>query len=161
MNAPSLLRFRGRVAAPIMALEPLAYLALRAIFGAVMMTHGVPKLLGMPHGSMSDPMAGATRLIETVLHLPFAAQLAWLVAGLEAVGGAMLVVGLATRPVAALMTVQMAAICFIHRAHFAWIDRGMEYPLVLLGVAFLLCARGSGPLSLDARLTGKAAGVQS
>ncbi|KAA0180950.1 DoxX family protein [Cupriavidus gilardii] len=132
--------------------EPVAYLLLRVVFGIVMMTHGLPKLLGTSHGSMADPMAGATRLIDEVLHLPGAPVLAWLVAVLETFGGAMLVAGAWTRPLAALMTVQMIAICYIHRQHFAWIDRGMEYPLVLLAVVLLIAARGGGAWSVDAAL---------
>ncbi|UZN52419.1 DoxX family protein [Cupriavidus cauae] len=132
--------------------EPVAYLLLRIVFGIVMMTHGLPKLLGTSHGSMADPMAGATRLIAEVLHLPGAPVLAWLVAVLETFGGAMLVAGAWTRPLAALMTVQMIAICYIHRQHFAWIDRGMEYPLVLLAVVLLIAARGGGAWSVDAAL---------
>ncbi|AGW90941.1 MULTISPECIES: DoxX family protein [Cupriavidus] len=130
-------------------LEPLAYALLRAVFGLVMMTHGLPKLLGTSHGSMANPMAGATNLIANVLHLPMAPQIALAVALLETIGGAMLVAGVLTRPVAALMTVQMAVICYIHRQHFAWIDRGMEYPLVLLVVVLLLAARGAGAWSVD------------
>ncbi len=132
--------------------EPVAYLLLRVVFGIVMMTHGLPKLLGTGHGSMADPMAGATRLIDEVLHLPGAPVLAWLVAVLETFGGAMLVAGAWTRPLAALMTVQMIAICYIHRQHFAWIDRGIEYPLVLLAVVLLIAARGGGAWSVDAAL---------
>lgn len=136
-------------------LEPAAYLLLRIVFGIVMMTHGLPKLLGTSHGSMADPMAGATRLIAEVLHLPGAPVLAWLVAALETFGGTMLVAGALTRPLAALMTVQMLVICYIHRQHFAWIDRGMEYPLVLLVVVLLIAARGGGAWSIDAVLAAR------
>lgn len=136
-------------------LEPSAYLLMRVVFGIVMMTHGVPKLLETSHGSMADPMAGATRLIAEVLHLPGAPVLAWLVAVLETFGGAMLIAGVFTRPLAAVMTLQMIAICYIHRQHFAWIDRGMEYPLVLLSVALLIAARGGGAWSLDAILAAR------
>ena len=55
----------------------------------------------------------------------------------------------------ALMTLQMIAICYIHREHFAWIDRGMEYPLVLLSVALLIAARGGGAWSLDGALAAR------
>lgn len=130
-------------------LEPLAYAMLRAAFGLVMMTHGLPKVLGIGHGSMADPLGGATRLIAEVLHLPFAPQVAYAVGLFETLGGLLLAAGLLTRPLAALMAVQMLVICYIHRAHFAWIDRGMEYPLVLLFVATLIAARGGDQLSMD------------
>jgi putative oxidoreductase len=137
---------------PVGRLEPAAYAVLRAVFGLVMMTHGLPKVLGIGHGSMANPLAGATRLIAEVLHLPFAPQLAYAVGLFEAIGGLLLVAGLLTRPVAALMALQMLVICYIHRAHFAWIDRGMEYPLVLLFVATMIAARGGDRWSLDRRL---------
>jgi putative oxidoreductase len=120
--------------------ESVAYGVLRASFGIIMVTHGLPKLLGLPHGSMADPMAGATRLIETVLHLPAAPALALLAA-----------LGLFTRPIAALMAVELAAICYVHAPTWAWIDRGMEYPLLMLCVAVLIAARGSGSDAVPSR----------
>lgn len=38
-------------------------------------THGWPKLLGLPHGSMANPMAVSVELIDTVLDLRLAPQL--------------------------------------------------------------------------------------
>jgi putative oxidoreductase len=67
--------------------EPLAYALLRAVFGLTIVTHGVPKLMGVPHGSMTNPMRGSIDLIEKVLNLPFAPQLAAFVAALETFGG--------------------------------------------------------------------------
>ena len=66
--------------------EPITYALLRIAFGLSILTHGIPKLLGMPHGSMADPMAGTTNLIGNVLGLPFAPQLAIFVALLETFG---------------------------------------------------------------------------
>lgn len=132
--------------------EPLAYLLLRLGFGLMLMTHGVPKLLGMSHGSMADPMAGSVNLIAHVLHLPAAPLIGWLIALLEGVGGLMLALGLMTRGLAAMVTVQMLVICWLLGPTFPWIDRGFEYPLMLALIAFLLLMRGGGPMSLDARL---------
>ena len=47
--------------------EPLAYALLRAGFGVIMLTHGLPKLLGNAHGSMADPMAASINLIQNRL----------------------------------------------------------------------------------------------
>lgn len=69
------------------ATQPLAYALLRAAFGSTIVTHGIPKLLGIPHGSMADPMGGSISLINKVLNPPFAPQLAKAVALLEAFGG--------------------------------------------------------------------------
>ncbi|HEY5751616.1 MAG TPA: hypothetical protein VIT21_00565 [Chthoniobacterales bacterium] len=50
------------------AAGPVSSSLLRAAFGIIMMTHGIPKLLAISHGSMANPMAGSIRLIENVLH---------------------------------------------------------------------------------------------
>jgi putative oxidoreductase len=132
--------------------EPLSYALLRAAFGLTIVTHGVPKLLGVPHGSMADPMAGSTHLIGTVLGLPFAPALALFVALLETFGGLAVAAGLATRLVAPMLAVQMAAICLALGPTYPWIDRGIEYPLLLGVVALAIAMRGGGPWSVDRRL---------
>jgi putative oxidoreductase len=129
--------------------ERASYAVLRAGFGLVILTHGVPKLLRIPHGSMTDPFAGATRLIETSLGLPFAPQLALLITGLETVGALALALGLFTRLLAPMFAVQMLVICIALRANFAWIDRGWEFPLVLGLIALFIAFRGGGEWSLD------------
>ena len=77
--------------------ESALYAVLRIVFGIVLFTHGLPKALGTSHGSMADPMAGSINLIQNVLGLPFAPQLAFLVMLLETGGAIMLVLGLCTR----------------------------------------------------------------
>lgn len=131
-------------------LEPLGYLLLRIAFGLMLMTHGLPKLLGRSHGSMADPMAASVHLIGNVLHLPAAPLIAWLIALLEGVGGLMLVLGFLTRGVAPMVTVQMLVISWLLAPTFPWIDRGFEYPLMLAFMALFLGVRGSGPFSVDA-----------
>jgi putative oxidoreductase len=132
-------------------LEPLAYMLLRIGFGLTLVTHGVPKLLGRSHGSMADPMAASTNLIANVLQLPGAPLIAWAVALLEGVGGLMLAAGLLSRLVAPLVLVQMLVICYLLGPTYPWIDRGIEYPVVLALLAFYIACRGSGRGSLDAR----------
>lgn len=133
-------------------LEPLSYLLLRVAFGLIMVTHGLPKILGTSHGSMANPMAGSINLIANVLHLPAAPVFAWLVALLEGVGGLLLALGFLTRPVAALMAVQTAAICYVLGPTFPWIDRGFEYPLLMCLVCICFAIRGGGRGSVDWRL---------
>jgi putative oxidoreductase len=140
-----------RVRAFFERLEPVAYLLLRIGFGLTLMTHGVPKLLGASHGSMADPMAASTNLIANVLQLPGAPLIAWAVALLEGVGGLMLALGLLSRLVAPLVLVQMLVICYLLGPTYPWIDRGIEYPVVLALLAFYIACRGSGRVALDAR----------
>ncbi len=137
-------------------LEPWSYLLLRVAFGLMLMTHGLPKMLGRSHGSMADPMAGSVHLIGNVLHLPAAPAIGWFVALLEGVGGLMLAAGLLTRLVAPMVVVQMLVICWLLAPTFPWIDRGFEYPLMLFFTALLIAARGGGRASLDAWLARRA-----
>jgi putative oxidoreductase len=133
---------------------PLAYTLLRGAFGLTILTHGIPKLTGSPHGSMADPMAGSINLMANVLHLPFAPQLALFVALLETFGGLAVAIGLGTRLFAPMLAIQMAFICLALGPTYPWIDRGFEYPLILGFVALLISIRGGGSLSAD-RLIGR------
>ncbi len=132
--------------------KPLAYMLLRAAFGLTIVTHGVPKLFGTAHGSMADPMGGSINLINNVLNLPFAPQLASFVALLETFGGFAVAVGLATRLVAPMLGVQMAFISIALGPTYPWIDRGIEYPLMLGFVALLISIHGGGPYSIDRQI---------
>lgn len=132
--------------------EPVLYALLRVIFGIVMFTHGLPKALGTSHGSMADPMAGSINLIQNVMGLPFAPQLAFLVMLLETVGAVMLAIGLWTRPVALAITVQMAGISYALGPTWPWIDRGIEFPMLMLFLALYIAVRGSGSFAVDRKL---------
>ena len=134
------------------AFEPLCYLVLRIAFGLTMVTHGLPKLMGSAHGTIADPMAASTNLIQNVLGLPFAAHLAWLVMALETLGGLAIAVGFAVRLFAPAFAIQMAAICLALWPAYPWIDRGIEYPLLLGFLCPFFAMRGAGRHSLDAWL---------
>lgn len=135
-------------------MTPFVYAALRAAFGVAIMTHGIPKLMGGAHGSMADPLAGSTNLIANVLHLPFAPQLAMFVALLETFGGMAVAIGLATRLFAPMLAIQMLFISIALGPTWPWIDRGIEYPVMLGFTALLIAMQGGGPLSID-RLIGR------
>ncbi|KAB5617930.1 DoxX family protein [Pseudomonas putida] len=130
-------------------LEPVSYALLRGVLGIVMFTHGLPKLLGDSHGSMADPMASSTHLIGNVMGLPFAAELAFLVMLLETVGALMLVVGVLTRPVALAMAAEMVGISYALGPTWPWVDRGIEYPVILGSLALYMAIRGGGRFALD------------
>ncbi|WP_256095262.1 DoxX family protein [Pseudomonas putida] len=117
-----------------------------------MFTHGLPKLLGDSHGSMADPMASSTHLIGNVMGLPFAAELAFLVMLLETVGALMLVVGVLTRPVALAMAAEMAGISYALGPTWPWVDRGIEYPVILGSLALYMAIRGGGRFAFDHKL---------
>ena len=147
----------GRYVFPVLGrfyarMEGVAYALLRFGFGVIIFTHGLPKALGISHGSMADPMAGSINMIGKVMGLSFAPQLAFLVMLLETVGAAMLALGLLTRPIAVLMTVEMIAISYAMGPTWPWIDRGIEYPVLLGLVALYFVMRGAGAYSLGGKL---------
>ncbi|UYO93471.1 DoxX family protein [Pollutimonas sp. M17] len=125
---------------------------LRFAFGAVMFTHGVPKALRTSHGSMADPMGGSINLIQNVMGLPFAPQLAFLVMLLETIGAIMLALGLWARPVAFLIALQMVGISYALGPTWPWIDRGIEFPVLMGFLALYIAVRGSGRFSMDQKL---------
>lgn len=131
---------------------PLAYALLRIAFGLTIVTHGVPKLLGIAHGSMADPLGSSARMIANVLKLPFAPQLAMFVGVLESFGGIAVAFGLATRVVAPILAVQILFISVALGPTYSWVDRGMEYPLMLGFVALLISIHGGGVYSIDRRI---------
>lgn len=132
--------------------KPLAYALLRTAFGLTIVTHGVPKLFGLAHGSMADPMGGSINLIANVLRMPFAPQLAMFVAVLETFGGIAVAVGLGTRVAASMLGVQMLFISVALGPTYPWVDRGMEYPVMLGFVALLISIHGSGAYSIARRI---------
>lgn len=142
-------------------LEPAAYALLRFAFGAILFTHGLPKALGTSHGSMADPMAGSIRLIDQVMGLPFAPQLAFLVMLLETVGAAALAVGFCTRWVALAFAMEMIGICVALGPTWPWIDRGIEYPVLMAVLSAYVVVRGGGAFALDARMPWSAARASS
>lgn len=131
------------------AAEPACYALLRVSFGAILVTHGLPKILGGGHGGMSDPTASAVNFIQNRLNLPAPAVFGAFVTGLESVGGALLALGLATRLVAPMVAVEMAAVCFILGPTWVWLERGIEYPLLMGFVALFIALHGGGRFSLD------------
>ncbi|MNF79072.1 MULTISPECIES: DoxX family protein [Pseudomonas] len=133
--------------------EPVFYALLRATYGVIMVTHGLPKLLGQSHGSMADPMAASINLIQNVLHLPMPGLIGLLVALLEGVGGLLLILGLGTRLLAAMMGIQMLTIASILGPTWPWIDRGIEYPVLMACLSLYILFRGAGHYSLDHTLS--------
>ena len=109
---------------------------LRIVAALLFFEHGTTKLLGFPP---SD-------------HSPEVLSLSWIAGALELVGGAFLIVGLFTRPVAFILSGEMAfAYWMAHapRSPFPLLNGGdsaILYCFVFLYLAFA----GGGPWSLDA-----------
>ena len=79
----------------------------------------------------------------------FATPLAWTVTLLETAGAALLAAGLLTRFVSLVLAFEMVGISIAMGPAWAWIDRGIEYPVMLGLAAVCLTARGGGPWVVD------------
>ncbi|MFJ3380107.1 DoxX family protein [Curtobacterium sp. NPDC090217] len=116
---------------------------LRVVLGVVFIAHGAQKFgQGIP--AVADGFAG--------MGVPLASIAAPLVAGLELVGGALLVLGVATRFVGVLLAVDMVVAGFLAHASAGFFSQegGFEYVLVLAAGALAVALTGPGRLSLDA-----------
>ncbi len=129
-------------------------LVLRIAVGAIFVIHGGQKLFegGLPRF--------ATLL--TRLHVPMPPVAAVLVALVEFVGGVLLVVGLFSRPAAALIACDMAvAILGVHVPRgFFNAGGGVEFPLMLLAANVSLVFLGAGAWSMDGWLHAGHAGLR-
>ena len=116
---------------------------LRIITGFLYLQHGTAKLFGAPHVAMFDGLQ--------VMSLMGVAGI------LELVGGALLLLGLFTRPVAFILSGQMAAAYFMAHAPqgFLPILNGGELAVLYSFIFLYFAAAGGGAFSLDA-LRGKA-----
>lgn len=122
----------------------IGLLLLRIVLGVVFIAHGVQKVWinGIP----------ATQEGFTGMGVPMPEVAAIVVAALEIGGGALLVVGLGTRIVAALLAVNMGvALVLVHlSAGFFASDGGYEFVLTLGVAALALAFTGPGRLAVDA-----------
>lgn len=129
--------------------EPWTFALLRIGYGLTLVTHGVPKLLGLPHGTIKDPLGASTHLIETVMGLPFPAQIAMAITLLETFGGLLLAAGLLTRLLALAFAFEMIGICVALGPNYPWVDRGIEYPIILGLIGLSIATRGGGGFAID------------
>lgn len=127
----------------------LALLVLRLTLGVVMIAHGWQKFSG-------GGLAGAGESF-TKMGAPGAPVTGYLVVLLELGGGVLMLLGLATSIVGALMALNMVgAIALVHGSKgFYAAGGGYEFVLVLAVVSLFLAAVGPGRLAADAVLLPK------
>ena len=129
-------------------LSPFGYAFTRFSTGAILLPHGIVKLLNM---DVVRSAAGIERR-----GLPFALALAYLTVFAESFGALFLALGLFTRVMAVMIGIEMIVIVFFWQWEngYLWTNKGYEFALLW----FLLCVgiffRGGGRYSLD-RLIGK------
>ena len=128
------------------ALGPFAYPLVRFAAGAILMVHGYIKLF----------LGGAQFIAEKILpNLGFFPPLAWayFLGILELFGGAVIAIGLLTRPIAFVLVVEFLIITFGWNFRFGFgftnPGGGYEYPLLWLVVFISIAIRGGGRCSLD------------
>jgi putative oxidoreductase len=118
--------------------SPRVLSLLRIVAALLFLQHGLAKLFHFPHVPMFDQLQ-----LFSLLGL----------AGvIELVGGALLLVGLFTRPVALIMSGEMAVAYFMAhaaRGFFPILNQG-ELAILFCFVFLYLAAAGGGPWSLDA-----------
>lgn len=116
---------------------PQALSLLRIVAALLFVLHGTSKLVGFPPFPMGLPKPG---------------DLLWIGAILELVGGLMLLVGLFSRPVAFILSGEMAvAYWMFHapRSTFPSVNQG-EAAILFCFIFLLIAAAGAGPWSLEA-----------
>jgi len=117
-----------------------------------MAAHGAQKLFGWFGGY---GLSGTGQFFAETLGLKPGVLMAALAGGTEFFGGLLLVIGLLTRPAAALIGFTMlVALLKVHGGAFFLSNGGMEYVLALLAMAVTLVITGGGKASVDS-LIGK------
>ncbi|MDP0929608.1 MULTISPECIES: DoxX family protein [Paracoccus] len=116
---------------------PIFLSVLRIVAALIFMAHGTQKLLGFPASDMSP----------AVLSLP------WIAGAMELVGGALLVLGLFTRPVAFLLSGEMAvAYWMVHAPQSPFpVLNGGDASILYCFVFLYIFFAGPGPISVDAQ----------
>jgi len=115
---------------------PIFLSVLRIVVGLTFLEHGTQKLLGFP---ASD-------------HMPDMLTLSWFAGVLELVGGVLILIGLWTRPVAFILSGEMAfAYWMAHapRSPFPALNGG-DAAILFCFVFLYLVFAGAGPWSVDA-----------
>ena len=105
------------------ALEPYAYTLIRVGAGAVFVPHGVQKLF---LGAAATPMD-------------------YTLGALELVGGALLALGILTRPLALLLLLDVAAIILANYGKgWLWTRGGVQYHVFIFGMLLAVLIGGAG-----------------
>ena len=152
---------RSRLYIPALAglyngLGKYMYPLLRFTCGALLVPHGWAKVIGGSVAKYNEAgaLVGGTAAGMAKMGFPAPEMLAWYIGLLELVGGTMLAIGLLTRFVAAQVAGFMFVAAFVaHSGAWFWTQKGMEFPLFWMIVAFIVLIRGGGDLSVDRRLS--------
>ena len=136
---PGLARFYERAA-------PYSYAFMRFATGAVLVPHGIQKLINNSAEGLAKGIAGHG--------LPAALAFAWLAIFAESVGAICLAIGLFTRLAALIIWIEMTVIIVVFQWEFGyfWTNRGVEYALLWWLLCLAIFFRGGGEYSVDRKL---------
>ena len=118
---------------------------LRIVTGYLFIAHGTAKLLKLPHVAMFDKLQPWT--------------LPWIAGCLELVGGALIIIGLVTRPTAFVLSGLMAFAYFIGHASkgspLLPLLNGGELAVLYCFLFLFLSVAGGGAFSVDSIIKGR------
>jgi len=128
--------------------SPFSYALMRFATGAVLVPHGIQKILTVPIAKFAPSIAAKG--------LPFAEALAYLTYFSESVAAICLAIGLFTRIAAAVVGIEMLVIVFLFQLQFCyfWTVRGYEYALLWALLCIAIFFKGGGRYSID-RMIGR------
>ena len=128
--------------------SPFSYAFMRFATGAILLPHGIQKVLTVPIAKFAPNIAAKG--------LPFAEGLTYLTYFAESVVPICLAIGLFTRIAAAIVGIEMLVIVFLFQWQFGyfWTARGYEFALLWALLCIAIFFKGGGRYSVD-RLIGK------
>jgi putative oxidoreductase len=122
---------------------PYSYAIMRFATGAVLVPHGVNKILNTPIAKFAPNIAAKG--------LPFPEVLAYLTYFAESVAAVCLAIGLFTRIAAAIIGIEMIVIVILFQWQFGyfWTNRGYEFALLWALLCIAIFFKGGGRYSVD------------
>jgi putative oxidoreductase len=129
-----------------------AIAVLRIITGVIFLVHGWQKVFTMGFAGVTGGF--------THMGIPMPTVTAPLIALIELLGGAALIIGFLTRLAAlGLICDMLGAIIFVHFKNGFFSPRGYEFPLLLLTAAVALAIAGPGRYAVDNNLAARDTGI--
>jgi putative oxidoreductase len=128
--------------------SPFSYALMRFATGAILVPHGVQKILNVPIDKFAQNIAAKG--------LPLPEAMAYLTYFAESVAAICIAIGLFTRIAAAVVGIEMLVIVLVFQWQFGyfWTNRGYEFALLWTLLCIAIFFKGGGRYSVD-RLIGR------